>query len=387
MKKPIFTYPIYFYFLILIILLTNCSKPASNIELSPLFSNNIVLQQTAKVAIWGTAQPATMVKAKGTWGASSTAKTDENGNWKLTLETPEAGGPFELTISTQDTAIILKDVLVGEVWLCSGQSNMEMPLKGWPPNDPIDNSAVEIQNANYPQIRMFTVQKVVEDQPTSNLNGNWAVCSPNTAGNFSATAYFFGRELYESLQVPIGLIHSSWGGTPAEAWTEGKYLSEIDDFKNILEEVKQAIPQRNVLNKWLNEKKTLNVADLPEDTRWNNLNLDDGKLKTEEDFENWPTLSVPGLWESQSLKTFDGVVWFKKKIDIPAAWTNTNLKLDLGPIDDMDETYWNGELIGKMTGPGFWNVPRAYSISKDLLLFSAFGSPSLKIKKIQQFFL
>ena len=266
-----------------------------------------------------------------------------------------------------DTVVVLKDILIGEVWLCSGQSNMEMPLAGWPPNDVIANSAEEIANANYPMIRMFTVERAIEVAPVTNFTGSWEVCSSNTAANFSATAYFFGRELHQELNIPIGLIHTSWGGTQAEAWTEGKHLSSLNDFTDILDRLTKAKPQQAALTNWLNTKEIIDHSHLPASTRGDNLNFGDPAIIKGIDDNNLIAIeNMPILWENAKvgLAAFDGVVTFQHQFSIIDEFVGKDLVVELGAIDDMDETYVNGQKIGGIRG---WNTNRVYTIPKGFL--------------------
>ena len=208
-----------------------------SIKLPPLFSDHSVLQQKTKTAIWGKTTPHTKVTIKGSWGKKAKAKSDKNGNWKTCIKTPKAGGPYQISISNKKEKITLTDVMIGEVWLCSGQSNMEMPLKGFLPNEPIEGSEEAIQSADYPKIRMFTLKHNVGTLPQEKMEGEWSVCSPETVGDFSAAAFFFGRKLHQKLGIPIGLIHSSWGGTPAESWTASEELKSVSGFENIQEKI------------------------------------------------------------------------------------------------------------------------------------------------------
>lgn len=358
-----------FFGVSLIFLFLNCQQSASQLAVSPIFADQMVIQQNTQSAFWGTAAPATEISINGSWGANEKTVTDQAGAWQVKLPTPSAGGPFEITISANDTTITLKEVLAGEVWLCSGQSNMEMPLKGWPPNDPIDNAVEEIANANYPMIRMFTVQKAIDITPTKEYAGKWAICNPTNAADFSATAYFFGRALHQKLKVPIGLIHTSWGGTLAEAWTEGKHLSSLSDFENVLTQLEQAKPQQAALNEWLSSKEVIDNTELPADTRWNNLDFKDEGLVTGKLLENTLTdIALPTQWEQAKvgLDAFDGTMLFRKEVMIPNEMLNQELILELGPIDDMDVTYFNGIEVGRMMGAGHWNTNRVYTIPKSL---------------------
>jgi len=353
----------------LLLVAFSCQKQASQLSLSPIFSDQMVIQQNSKVAVWGNAVPTTAITVKGSWGASEKTTTDEKGQWQTKIQTPVAGGPFEISISANDTTIMLKEVLAGEVWLCSGQSNMEMPLKGWPPTDLIDNSIEEIANANYPMIRMFTVQKAYDLMPTTEYSGSWEICNPANAPDFSATAYFFGRELHDKLNVPIGLIHTSWGGTVAEAWTEGKHLAHLSDFKDVLTQLEQAKPQQKTLTEWLATKEIIDNSKLPVDSKWGNLDFKDEGLVSGRIVENTLTdMTLPNQWEQAKigLDAFDGTILFRKEVVIPNEFLNQELTLELGAIDDMDVTYFNGVEVGKMMGSGHWNTKRVYTIPKSL---------------------
>ncbi len=184
----------------------------------------MVLQQQADVTIWGWAKAGEKVTVKAGWldtELNTTANTQ--GIWKIVLRTPAAGGPYDISFRGYNS-ITLSDVMIGEVWLCSGQSNME-----WSAQSGIDNAEEEISNSNYPNIRLFTVYSSTALCPQQHLTGSWAKCTPETMRSFSAIGYFFARKLYKELGVPIGIINSSWGGTPAEAWMPENVI-EKDDF-------------------------------------------------------------------------------------------------------------------------------------------------------------
>ena len=219
------------------LLFTSCQvgQEKKALKLNELFTNHMVLQQNEEVAFWGEYTPGKEVTVSGSWGKEATTTAENNGNWTLNLPTPEAGGPFTVNIVTKDSTVTINDAMIGEVWLASGQSNMEMPVKGWPPEDPINNSEEEVANANYPGIRMFTVARSFSLEPLDTIIGQWEVASPETAGEFSATAYFFARRLHQELNIPIGIIHASWGGTVAEAWTSKGQLKKLGDFDKDIE--------------------------------------------------------------------------------------------------------------------------------------------------------
>lgn len=353
---------------IICLLLISCQVEKGNLKLHQLFSDHMVLQQNEEVAWWGHYMPQGNVTVRGSWGGEATAMADDQGNWKLNLTTPAAGGPFEVTVVTRDTTAVLHDVLVGEVWLASGQSNMEMPLKGWPPNDPIDNSQREIAEADYGSIRMFTVARNAAKMPVYEVSGSWMVCSPSNAPDFSATAYFFARRLYKELKVPVGVIHSSWGGTPAESWTSTPQLKTLEDFKEVLDKLASQADAGSQ-QAWFSQWKTLQPQQSSNDINWSSLEFDDQMAsQPDSDDSKWLTLELPALWEYagvQPVKDFDGVIWFRKEIVLDRI--EGDYTLSLGAIDDMDMTYLNGQQIGEMVGTGKYNVDRSYAVPQSLL--------------------
>ncbi|MDX9754513.1 MAG: sialate O-acetylesterase [bacterium] len=207
------------------------------VQTPAIFSSHMVLQRGKEIPVWGTAAPGEAITVTLAGTAKST-QADTDGKWIVRLPAMTEGGPYLLRVMGQNS-LVFEDVLIGEVWLCSGQSNMEMPLQGWP-NQPIEGSDEAIQAANYPNLRLFTVKKRIAPQPEYDCEGEWSACTPEKAAPFSATAFFFGRKVYQELNIPVGLIHSSWGGTPAEAWTSGESLSRLEDFKAEVERIRQA---------------------------------------------------------------------------------------------------------------------------------------------------
>ena len=218
------------------ILLLACAGAAvADIKLPAIIGDNMVLQQGGKVSIWGWADSGEEVTAGVSWNSMKWSVTaDKDGKWSFRLNPPKAGRPHEMTL-TGKNAITIKNILVGEVWVCSGQSNMQMAVQS------SANSKQEIAGAGYPKIRLFSVKRKVAEKPQSDCEGSWSECSPETVPGFSAAAYFFGRELHKQLKVPIGLIHTSWGGTPAEAWTRREVLEANPDCAPILKRYADAV--------------------------------------------------------------------------------------------------------------------------------------------------
>lgn len=231
---------------IIIYLVCISLSDASELKLPSLLGSNMVLQQQSKTALWGWAKAGDPVTVHASWIKKPTkTTTDSNGKWKLFIQTPVAGGPYQIKISS-DTTYNLKNIMIGEVWVCSGQSNMQMPFHGYN-SQPVLMSNDYISHGNNNDIRLFTVKKELSIIPSDNCQGSWSVSNPHDVGKFSAVAYIFGNYLQEVLNVPVGLIHVSWGGTPIESWTdESTIKSEFNEIDLSLldrpDEVKASTP-------------------------------------------------------------------------------------------------------------------------------------------------
>jgi sialate O-acetylesterase len=344
---------------LLLVVLLCAAAVRAEVHLPAIIGDNMVLQQGTKVRVWGTANANERVTVTFN-NRSANAVADSQGRWKVWLGPFKAGGPFELTVKG-DTIITIKNVLVGEVWLCSGQSNMEWPLIN------TVNGTDTVAQANLPQIRLFTVEKHTSTTPLSDVDGHWVVTTPDDAARFSAVGYFFGRELYQHLKVPVGLIHSSWGGTPAEAWTSHDALVSVPELKPILDRYESslnALPQTKeayarTLAQW--EEKNLY---LDGENKGEGLGYADPSTPT----ADWSKMDLPQQLESAGL-LIDGAVWFRKVVELPESWSGKDLVLNLPPIDDYDTTYFNGKKIGA-TGretPNSYMVPRKYVVPGSLV--------------------
>ncbi len=327
----------------------------AEIHVPSIIGDNMVLQQGLKVRIWGTAQPGERLTV--TFAArKANATTDAKGRWQTLIGPFKAGGPFTMTISGSNT-LTLSNVLVGEVWICSGQSNMEWPLVN------AKGGTEAVAQANYPEIRLFTVLKKTAAAPLDDVEGRWVVTTPEQAHQFSAVGYFFGRELYQRMKVPVGLIHTSWGGTPAEAWTSQETLASLPTLKPMLEryqkELSQAPQSRQELEAKLAEWDRANLYEDP-----GNKGEALGYPATSFDAADWKMMKLPQAIETAGLN-IDGAVWFRRELDVPASWAGKDLRLSLGPIDDFDVTYFNGARVGA-TGSetqNSYSVPRRYKVS------------------------
>ena len=209
----------------------------ARVSLPAIFGDHMVLQQQSEVTVWGWADPIEGIAVSVSWDtAVARTKTDNYARWMVTIKTQAAGGPYTVTIAGNDT-IILHNVMIGEVWLCSGQSNMEMSA-AWG----INNAEREIKEANYPNIRLFQVTKQAATDKQIDLSGSWAVCTPASMKNFSATGYFFGRKLNKELNIPIGLINSSWGGTAAETWINPEVIAGNGELSEATRKISDTAP-------------------------------------------------------------------------------------------------------------------------------------------------
>ena len=301
--------------------------------LHPLFTDHVVLQRDVPVPVWGWTEPGQRVKIAMA-GQSVETTADDSGKWMAKLGPYPAGGPHVLAVTGPKTAEV-KDILVGDVWICSGQSNMEWAVKS------SNRPAEEIAAANHPRLRLFTVPKKIATEPTVTVDASWEVCSPATVGEFSAVGYFFGRDLQRELNVPIGLIDSTWGGTVAEAWTSAGALDTMKDFKDGVAQIrsekpepgKPIVPLAEAMATWW-RKNDPGSSDQP---TWADAKIDTAA---------WKTMKLPGHWEQKGLEDFDGIAWFRKEVRVPEAWDGKELILHLGAIDDRDTTFFNGVEVG-----------------------------------------
>ncbi len=318
--------------------------------MASLFGDNMVLQQRSSAAVWGWAAPGARITIAASWGSKAAAAADKNGKFFVRLSTPGAGGPYSMTISGDGT-VAIHNVLIGEVWLCSGQSNMEMTLKkGYPP--PLMNQEQELANANYPNIRLFHVEKKMSGAPETRCGGKWEVCTTETAAGFSACGYFFGRDLYQALHIPVGLIDSTWGGTPVEYWTSEPAMMRLPDYAASIEKNRTAqVEFAKAMDAWNRELETADIGW----GRWNQENCDE---------TGFAAAGGPVSFESVGLAGFDGVVWVRATIVATKQQAAAASTLCLGPIDDEDITFINGKQVGAEND---WQKPRYYAIPKNTL--------------------
>lgn len=350
-------------------LLSAPAVQASVFRMPALLSDHMVLQRGRPATFWGTGTPGTRVTLVPGWSGPRVAATvSPDGAWRLAFAPPAGPGPFTLRVEAADTVVTITDVLVGEVWLCAGQSNMEMPLEGWRPDSPVAGSDSAIAHATDPTMRFFTVARRIATVPESTFTGEWLVCSPESARKFSATGFFFGRKLHDELRVPVGLVLSSWGGTPVESWTSRGALTAFPEFRDPLRGVAQGKDSLAALNRWLARHPAIAIDETVAGERWEDVNLgDEACARRDLDDRAWRVVRVPGDWEDRGLGAFDGIAWYRRRVTIPAGWVGHALTLRLGPIDDMDRTYVDGTLVGGLMKLDVWRTPRVYTVPESLV--------------------
>jgi sialate O-acetylesterase len=333
------------------------------LKVNRLFADHMVLQRESAVDFWGECSYGQKLTISASWGKNASTIADSYGKWKVKLATPKAGGPYTLKISTVDKTITINDVLIGEVWLASGQSNMDISVSGWLPNDTIFNSKKEIADANFPNIRLLKVPSNTSISPMDSVGKCvWTPVSPQTVGPFSATAFFYARKLYQELHVPIGIIQSALGGTVVEAWTSRQSIKKLGDFNSTIEVLEKLESKINVYY----DKSPFRVVPRT-DEDWKNLHLNDAAaLKPSFDDSQWEATKLPGRFDKISSGEFDGVMLLRKTFEVIDP--SVDYVLRIGSVDDMDQTYVNGVYVGGLIGSGLATTSREMVVPSSLLV-------------------
>ncbi len=342
---------------------------SADVSLPSIISDHMVLQRDADATIWGWADPGDRIVVTASWpGArpqSATAGKDD-GFWSVKLRTPRAGSPSTLQINGPDNSITVTDILLGEVWVCGGQSNMEMTIDNIGPGETgVESAAVVKAGATDSRLRYFDVPNILSATPTEHCGGQWVVCSPETAGSFSAAGYFFARSLRDTLGVPVGLVSSNWGGTRVEAWmskellrTLGVCTEELDLLQRFEED--PGLPERLAIEregKWWDHARQVDPGSSATPD-WSSDDLDDS---------SWEQAALPGVWDALPANAFDGIVWYRRTFDVPSGTADRASTLHLGAIDDMDTVWINGRRVAGNERAGTWYIPRAYELASDVL--------------------
>lgn len=339
--------------LLMILLLAALQSIYAEVSLPKIFADNMVLQRNVLIPVWGWADANEKIEVSFRQQVKK-VKADKTGRWMVWLDAEAAGGPFEIVIKGKNT-LQIKDVLVGEVWICSGQSNME-----WNVARSL-NAQQEIAAADYPYIRHIKISRTISSLPKKDFAaGSWQTCNPSTVGEFTAVGYFFAKRLYDSLKVPVGLINSSWGGTNIETWISREAFENSDEFKEMI----AGMPRIDLdsLSKLKVRGSVMRIETL-QGTKMEGINTSQFKDISFDD-SKWPVLNQPQLWEEQSIGELDGVVWLRKTIDLTSQDLTKEAILELSKIDDNDITYVNGIKVGSTNQ---WDVYRRYNIPPGIL--------------------
>jgi sialate O-acetylesterase len=312
---------------------------AQKISMPAFFSSNMVLQREKPVVFRGSAPPKASFAVTFN-GRKQKVKADAKGEWRVQYPAMEAGGPYTFTVHA-DSSYTFTDILIGDVWICSGQSNMEWPvLKAL-------NASYEIRHADYPQVRSFTVARKVASSPLHNTApASWQVCTPQEAAAFTAVGYFFARELYQQLNVPIGIIHSSWGGTSIEAWTSLEALHQHADFRGKVDTFRLAVKQQRSVEVLERENIAANAK------HWETLQKRDPGFteswyRTKQNSGDWRKFAAPDFGEDHAFVKYAGSIWLRKTFRLTKDIATRDLVLNLETLNDYDITYCNGIEIGR----------------------------------------
>ena len=354
----------------LAVLLCLCatSMVDAKVKLPALISDGMVLQREQPIKVWGTADAGENVQVKflknatptgvkgGKLKVAYTVTADANGRWTLTLPAMKPGGPYILQVND----IELKDILVGDVWLCSGQSNMELPVSRV--TDMFRDEIAAYENTNIRQLKVPNIFNFHAPQADLPYYVAWKPLTQENVMNFSALAYFFAKAMYEKNSIPIGLINSSWGGTPVEAWISEEGLKEFPKYINEKRQYEddaylKSIKQTEGLNfyRW-NTSLYRGDAGLHETTPWYAANYND---------KDWQTVDLFSTdWGSNGLNPINGSHWFRKKVEVPQEWNGKEATLRLGCIVDADSVYVNGTFVGTVS---YQYPPRIYTIPAGVL--------------------
>jgi len=323
----------------------------AEVKPAKIFGSNMVLQQGIENTIWGWADKNEKVSVAMN-GQEAKTRADKNGKWVTKLPSMEYGGPYTMTI-TGKNKVQFTNVMIGEVWVCSGQSNMEFPVSG------VINANEEITNADFPEIRLFTVYRNVAQKPVSDLEeGAWVECSSSSVADFSAVGYFFGRKVHQDLKVAVGLIHTSWGGTAAETWTSSETIKNDVDFVDSWNELQNT--DFSNFEALLRERINSVITGLPDKDNGLELNYNIAAF----DDSDWKTIKASKLWEDQGYRGFNGIAWYRKSIELDKIQAESGIVLLLGKIDDYDVCWVNGVEVGNTNAH---NIDRIYKVPASIL--------------------
>ncbi len=346
-----------------VVLAALASMASAQVSLPAIFSDGMVLQRGPATTVWGRARPGAKLTIEASWRTEPvTGEADAAGDWRIAIPAEQAGGPHTLVVRG-DGERALRDVWIGEVWLCSGQSNMEWQVKAFPNALPgFPGADEEIAASDLPQIRVFDVPNRVSNHERRDAQGTWKTSSPKTAGEFSATAFYFARTLHSTLGVPVGVVTADWGGTPVESWMSARGLAGFTEFAGALDNLAASVDpnlrwerQRASGSGWWDEADKRGPRKVA--AGWTATGFDDAA---------WKSFDLPATFSGE-LGSFDGFAYFRVEIEVPASWEGKGATLELGPIDDRDDAWFDGVLVGKEHEDGRWGTPRRYKLAPELV--------------------
>lgn len=321
-------------------LLAQTSFQSLEIKMPYFFSDNMVIQRNKPIRFWGKGIASTSLQISFA-GRKRTVFVSNRGDWDATFPSKKAGGPFTLQIKNKNKTTILKNIMIGDVWICSGQSNMEWPLYK------SDSADQEIYSSDNDKIRHFFVPHQISSSLQNNAEASsWEICTKETAGLFTAVGYFFAKKIQQQTKIPIGIIHSTWGGTKARAWTSITGLQNLPEYQGLVDEFQiQSKSKKSIdaINQEYKQdttefKNVLSKKDKGYINRWYLPNIN---------ISNWKRITLPCLWEENALPNYDGIVWFKKQFNLSSGISESIFNLQLGVIDGMDDIWINGKLVSK----------------------------------------
>lgn len=314
------------------------SSQEPSFRAAQIFGDHMVLPASQSVPVHGFGPPGQEVVLQPSWAAEVRTRASRDGRWNAEVRTPARGESGNLVLVCGKERQQVDDILFGDVWLASGQSNMEWRLES------CDGAEEAAAAATLPSLRVFTTDHQVSDSPAQDVRGEWIVCTPETAPKFTAVGFYFARELLRKGKGPIGIVDSTWGGTVCQAWTGVKGLARFPEFADAL-----MAQSKGTSSKLLAARREL---------------FFEGVAKAAQPAE-WTDVTLPEVWSGSGLGSFDGVVDYVREVELPADFVGKKLRLELGAIDDMDQVYWNGRKVAGSERDGVWNVARRYTVSED----------------------
>lgn len=341
--------------LLIFFFLVFCPMLRAEVRLPGIFTGNMVIQRDKPIQIWGWADPGEKVKVSFN-GQDASVKAGRDGTWMIRLNPmPANGNPQQLMVESRQNDIILKNILIGDVWICSGQSNMAWYMRR------LETGEEEAGRANDPALRMFTVTREMALVPQDDLDGTgWKIAKGEDVKDFSAVAYYFGKQLLQDLGVPIGLVTTAWGGTNIEAWTSMETLGKYDHIREIYEGLDKSHDEHTTRE----ERSPATRLNLIKKAVYQGDGLRLGWESMKTPTRDWDTITLPQMEGNELFRDMDGAVWFRRHFDVPPPFRGKDLTINLGRLYDHDMVWVNGYLIGESFEPA---ISRRYDAGAPMI--------------------